>query len=84
MKHLLAIIAIIISVTAFSQSADEYLKSGLVKHNSQDFEGAIKDYSNAIKADKNLRDGYYNRAVCELALQDFNAAKKRLRQNNRA
>ena len=76
MKHLLTIIAVIISATSFGQSADEYLKSGIEKHNSKDFEGAIKDYSKAIKVDKNLRDGYFNRGVCELALQDFNLQKK--------
>ena len=78
MKHLLTIIAVIISATSFGQTADEYLKSGIAKHNSKDFEGAIKDYNKAIKADKNLRDGYFNRGVCELALQDFKAAKKDL------
>ena len=78
MKHLLTIIAVIISATSFGQTADEYLKSGIEKHNSKDFEGAIKDYSKAIKVDKNLRDGYFNRGVCELALQDFKAAKKDL------
>jgi len=76
MKQLLTIIAVIISAITFGQTADEYLKSGIEKHNSKDFEGAIKDYSKAIKTDKNLRDGYFNRGVCELALQDFKAAKK--------
>lgn len=76
MKHLFTIIAVLISATTFGQTADEYLKSGIAKHNSKDFEGAIKDYSKAIKEDKNLRDGYFNRGVCELALQDFKAAKK--------
>ena len=76
MKNFLTIIAVIISITSFGQTADEYLKNGIVKHNSKDFEGAIKDYSKAIKTDKNLRDGYFNRGVCELALQNFKAAKK--------
>lgn len=78
MKHLLTILAFVISATSFGQSADDYLKSGVEKHNSKDFEGAIKDYSKAIKADKTLRDGYFNRGICELALKDFKAAKKDL------
>jgi len=78
MKHLLTFIAVIISATSFGQTADEYLKSGIAKHNTKDYEGAIKEYSKAIKVDKNFRDGYFNRGVCELALQDFKAAKKDL------
>lgn len=76
MKNFLTIIAVLMSVTSFGQTADEYLKNGIVKHNSKDFEGAIKDYSKAIKADKNIRDGYFNRGICEIALQNFKAAKK--------
>ena len=78
MKNFFTIIAVVISITSFGQTADEYLKNGIVKHNSKDFEGAIKDYSKAIKADKNLRDGYFNRGICELALQNYKAAKKDL------
>jgi len=76
MKHLLTILTVMISAGCFGQTADDYLKSGIAKHNSKDFKGAIKEYSKAIKEDKNLRDGYFNRGVCELALQDFKAAKK--------
>ena len=78
MKHLLTILAFVISANSFGQSANDYLKSGIEKHNSKDFEGAIKDYSKAIKADKNLRDGYFNRGICELALKDFKSAKRDL------
>lgn len=78
MKNFFTIIAVVISITSFGQTADEYLKNGIFKHNSNDFEGAIKDYSRAIKADKNSRDGYFNRGICELALKNFKAAKKDL------
>ena len=78
MKHLLTILAILISAISFGQTADDYLKAGIEKHNSKNFEGAIKDYSKAIKADKNLRDGYFNRGICAMALQDFKSAKKDL------
>lgn len=76
MKHLLTIFAVLISATLFGQTANEFLQSGIEKHNSRDFEGAIKDYSKAIKVDKTLRDGYFNRGVCELALKDYKTAKK--------
>ena len=76
MKQLLTILAISISLTTFGQSAEEYLKNGITKHNSKDFEGAIKDYSKAIKEDGNLRDAFYNRGVCNQALKDNKSAKK--------
>lgn len=78
MKQLLTILAVTISGLSFGQSADQFLKSGIEKHNSKDFEGAIKEYSKAIKADKNLRDAYFNRGICELSLRDFKAARKDL------
>lgn len=76
MKHLLTILIVIISATSFGQEADNYLKSGIQKYNSKDFEGAIKDYSEAIKVDRNSKEGYFNRGICEWALQDFESAKK--------
>jgi tetratricopeptide (TPR) repeat protein len=78
MRLLLTILSIIIYSTVFGQTANDYLQSGIEKHKSKDFEGAIKDYTNAIKIDKNLRDGYYNRGVCELVLQEFKEAKNDL------
>ena len=76
MKQLFTFLACAIFTTSFGQTADEYLKSGIEKHNSKDYEGAIKEYSKAIKADKDLKVGYYNRGVCELGLKDFKSAKK--------
>jgi len=76
MKHLLTILVIIISATSFGQTADDYLKSGIEKYNSKNFEGAIKDYTQAIKINGNLKDGYFNRGVSEWALQDFESAKR--------
>jgi len=76
MKQLLTILAISICVTTFGQTAKEYLQNGITKHNSKDFEGAIKDYSKAIKEDENLRDAFYNRGVCKQALKDNKSAKK--------
>ena len=71
MKKILIILAVITSTVTFGQTADDFLKSGIEKHNVKDFEGAIKEYSKAIKADKNSRDAYFNRGVCELGLKDF-------------
>lgn len=76
MKQILTILALAICATTFGQTANELLQSGIAKHNSKDFEGAIKDYSNALKQGKNLKDAYFNRGVCEQALKDNKSAKK--------
>lgn len=76
MKHFFLLFTFGFLSTAFGQTADLYLKSGIEKHNAKDYEGAIKEYSKAIKEDKNLRDGYFNHGVCELGLKDFKSAKK--------
>jgi tetratricopeptide (TPR) repeat protein len=76
MKQILTILAFTIWTTSFGQTANEFLQSGITKHNSKDFEGAIKDYTKVIKEDKNLKDAYFNRGVCEQALKDNKSAKK--------
>ncbi|MGG7034406.1 MAG: tetratricopeptide repeat protein [Flavobacterium sp.] len=76
MKQLFTILAFAFLTTSFGQTADEYLKSGIEKQNAKDYEGAIKDYSKAIKLDKDLKVGYFNRGVCEMGLNDLKSAKK--------
>lgn len=76
MKQLLTLFAIIISVTSSAQTAKEFLEIGISKHKSKDYEGAIKEYSKAITADKNYTDAYFNKGTCELALKDFKSAMK--------
>lgn len=50
------------------QTAQEYLKTGIGKHNQQDYKSAIKDYVKAISLDKNLKDAFFNRGTCQLAM----------------
>lgn len=76
MKQLFTILAFALFTASFGQTADDYLNTGIEKHNAKDFEGAIKEYSKAIKADKDLKVGYYNRGICALGLKDFKSAKK--------
>lgn len=73
-KTTLTIILTIVCLTASGQTGQEYLKSGIEKHTKHDFKGAIKDYSKAINSDKELKDAYFNRGTCELALKDFKGA----------
>lgn len=74
MKNTITALMLICSIAVFGQTSKEYLENGIAKHEQQDFKGAIKDYSKAIKADKKNKDAYYNRGTCELALKDFKAA----------
>ncbi len=74
MKKTITAFMLICSITAFGQSSEEHLENGVSKHNKEDFKGAIKDYTKAIKADKKNKVAYFNRGTCELALEDFNAA----------
>ena len=74
MKSTITAFLLIWTITVFGQTSKEYLENGVAKHEKQDFKGAIKDYTKAIKADKGNRDAYYNRGTCELALKDFNSA----------
>ncbi|HEY6142717.1 MAG TPA: tetratricopeptide repeat protein [Flavobacterium sp.] len=76
MKQLFTLLALTFLTTTFGQTADEYLKSGVEKHNAKDLEGAIKDYTKAIKLDKNLTNAYFNRGMCEQALKNYKDAYK--------
>lgn len=76
MKQLFTILALSLLTTSFGQTADEYLKNGVEKHNAKDLEGAIKDYTKAIKLDKNLTNAYFNRGMCEQALKNYKDAYK--------
>jgi tetratricopeptide (TPR) repeat protein len=74
MKNTITVFMLICSITVFGQTSKEHLDNGYSKHEKQDFNGAIKEYTKAIKADKENRDAYYNRGSCELALKDLKAA----------
>ncbi len=72
---ILLLLFLSINATMYGQSSDEHLKSGIVNHDKQDYNAAIKDYTKAIKADKQNKEAYYNRGICELALKNFSKAR---------
>jgi len=74
MKTIVTFCAILWAFSVCGQTADDYLQSGIEKHASRDYKGAIKEYSKAIKLDKENRDAYFNRGVCGLALSDLKSA----------
>ena len=74
-KNIVIILILISSSTTFGQTADEFLQSGIKKHNLNDFKGAINDYSKAIEANSYLKYAYFNRAVCKQVLKDNISAR---------
>jgi tetratricopeptide (TPR) repeat protein len=74
MKKTLSILLSFFYITLFAQTAEEYFQSGLEKHNREEYSEAIKDYTLAISANKNLKTAYFNRGACELALNNLKAA----------
>lgn len=70
----LIIFTILISSIAFSQSSTDFLKSGIEKHNKNDYKSAIIDYTKVIELDKGNKVAYFNRGNCEFALKDYESA----------
>lgn len=70
---LITIIALL-TLTISAQTANDFINSGIEKHDKKDYKGAIKDYSKAIKKDKNNSLAYFNRGLVELATNDFKSA----------
>lgn len=76
MRTTLTTLLTVLYLSVSGQTAQEYLQTGIEKHKRQDFKGAIKDYDKAISLDKNLKDAFFNRGTCQLALKDFKSAMK--------
>ena len=74
-RYLTTLTASVFIATTYAQTAATYLQSGIEKHNAKDYKGAIADYTQAIAQDKTAKNAWFNRGVCELALEDFKAAK---------
>lgn len=75
MRLIITSIIFLTTLIAYGQTSNEYLEMGIEKHQNKDLEGAVKDYSNAIKQDKTNKLAYLNRGICELALKHFKKAK---------
>ena len=59
MKTLTTTILTLLSIwTSYSQTAQDYTKTGLDKYYSADYEGAIKDFTKVIALDPTGTGGY--------------------------
>ena len=74
MKFTITILLLLFTLTVFGQNSSDFFQSGITKHEAQDYKGAIKDYTKAIKADAANKDAYFNRGTCALALKKFKNA----------
>ena len=55
-------------------NAEEYLYSGNEKYDSEDFSGAIADYTKSIELDPDYTYAYLRRGLAKYYLKDFNGA----------
>jgi len=60
--------------TTLLLKAQAYFKSGVVKSNLQDYEGAIAAFDKATEISPNYATPYYNRAFLKIKLQDDRGA----------
>lgn len=81
MRKTITLIATIITLSSFGQSAQDFLESGIEKENQQKHKEAIKDFTNAIKKDPNFAEAFFARGIVKMntsnfpaALEDFNEA----------
>ena len=78
MKKICLVIALVVFCyhANFCQTAKEYKESGIIKADSNDFEGAIKDFTLAIQLNSKDDTAYFKRALCYDLLNNYNAALK--------
>lgn len=74
MKHLLILIIFLARINSYSQSAQDYLKSGSTKFNAEDYKGAIQDFNKAIELDPKNDKAYCARGHSKSMLQDDRGA----------
>ena len=59
MKKLLYILALLVSLSSFGQTANEYFKSGYAKAEANDYYGAISDYNKAIELNPYFNNAFF-------------------------
>ena len=73
-KIIVLIIAVFCFGNGYSQTADDYLNSGLDKEILKDFKGAMADYNKSIELNQNNKFALYMRANLKLILEDNRGA----------
>ena len=73
MKKLFFIL-LTLSLTSFSQTAEEYNYKGVAKYNLKDYSGAIADFNKAIQLNPDFALAYRNRGNTKQNLKDYTGA----------
>jgi tetratricopeptide (TPR) repeat protein len=73
-KIFLTIVSFCFVMLAKSQTAVEYLNSGVAKSNEKNYTGAIEDYSKAILVNAGYQLAYYNRGLDKSKIKDYEGA----------
>jgi tetratricopeptide (TPR) repeat protein len=73
-KFLLEIALFVVSISLFSQTAEEWKKIGNIELDSANYDKAIEYYQKAIETDSNYFDAYYNMGLAYLTLSDYEKA----------
>ena len=73
MKHLFLIL-VVISLSGFGQTADDYYNKGISKFNIKDYKGAISEFSKTIILNPNYADAYINRGISKKKTLDYTGA----------
>ncbi len=67
----LIFLMILISSSVYCQTAQEYINIGNTKLNLQDYEGALADFTKAIKIDPKNAMAYYSSGLARTGLEDL-------------
>jgi tetratricopeptide (TPR) repeat protein len=73
MKHLFLLL-VVISLSGFGQTAEDYYNKGISKFSLKDYTGAITDYKKCIQLNSDYYKAYYNRGNVKYYLKDKNGA----------
>ena len=73
MKKLLLLL-VVISLSGFGQTADDYYNKGISKFSLKDYKGAISEFSKTIILNPNYADAYINRGISKKKTLDYTGA----------
>ena len=73
-KYIWVLIFFLFPFLAYSQTAQEYYNMGSEKTAARNYQGAIKDFDQAIGLDAKFTDAWFNRGTSKLYLRDYKEA----------
>ena len=76
MKNILIAFAILIVIQANAQTVKDYIADGSKKFQSNDYEGALKQFNLAIELEPNMWNLYLIRGMIKIPLKNQSTKKK--------